>query len=268
MEPQIHVQTEPRHGGPVATITVHNPTRLNALDSALITQLTATFASLAAEDAIRAVILTGAGSRAFIGGADITEMAALATPADAHAFITRLHQCCDALRRIPVPTIARINGYCFGAGLELAACCDLRLAADTARFGMPEVKLGIPSVIEAALLPALVGWGRTRQMLLLGHTFGTADALAAGLIERSDADLDAALDEWLAELMTSAPAAVRLQKQLIRAWERLPLEDAIAAGIDSFAAAFATPEPKQAMAAFLAAQRARKPRAQPHARPQ
>lgn len=259
---QLQLRTEDRFGGLVAWVAIDNPTQLNALNSALIADLTTSFATLAANDGLRAVVLASAGDRAFIGGADITEMADLNGPVAARAFITRLHQCCDAIRSIPVPTIARIQGYCFGAGLELAASCDLRLASDNARFGMPEVKLGIPSVIEAALLPSLVGWGRTRQMLLLGEAFGAPEALATGLVERvvPAPTLDAALDEWLAELMTSAPRAVRLQKQLIRAWEDLPLRDAIQAGIDSFATAFETDEPKQAMAAFLAAQRARKQR--------
>src|SRR5262249_20570846 len=105
------------------------------------------------EPELRALVLTGAGDRAFIGGADIREMSALANPNDGRAFITRLHHCCDAIRAIPVPTIARINGLTLGGGLEIAAACDVRIAAERAVFGMPEVKPGIPSVIDAALLP-------------------------------------------------------------------------------------------------------------------
>ncbi len=156
---------------------------------------------------------------------------------------------------MPVPVIARIGGWALGAGLELAAACDLRVAAEGAMFGMPEVRLGIPSVVEAALLPALVGWGRTREMLLLGETFDAATALRIGLVEAAvpAADLDGAIEARLAALLAGAPRAIRLQKALIRAWEDLPLEGAIAAGIEAFAAAYETGEPRAVMAAWRAA---------------
>ena len=109
---------------------------------------------------LRALILTGAGDRAFIGGADINEMVEL-DQESARIFITHLHEACTALRNLPVPVIARISGYCLGAGLEVAASCDLRIASEHSSFGMPEVRVGIPSVIEAALLPdSSAGKGR------------------------------------------------------------------------------------------------------------
>src|SRR6185312_4687647 len=110
----------------------------------------------------------------------------------ARCFITRVHRCCSVLRHLPVPVLARLNGFALGAGLELAAACDLRIAADTAKVGMPEVKLGMPSVIEAALLPMLVGWGRARELMLLGEIHSAAAAATWGLIERvvPEAELD------------------------------------------------------------------------------
>jgi enoyl-CoA hydratase len=259
-EATIRVETEARPAGLIATVTVDNPARLNALNTPLLEALAAALHDLARHDDLRAVVLTGAGDKAFIGGADINEMAALQNGHDARAFITRVHDCCHAIRAVPVPTIARINGYTFGAGLEIAAACDLRLAVSTARFGMPEVRLGIPSVVEAALLPMLVGWGRTRQMLLLGETFSADEAAEWRLVERvvPPADLHHAVSQWLDQVLASPPGAIRRQKQLIRAWEDLPLRAAVAAGIDSFAGAFATDEPSRAMTAFLAAQAARK----------
>src|ERR1041384_2696278 len=143
------------------------------------------FRGLAADLALRAVVLTGAGDKAFIGGASIDEMAPLDSPQAARAVILKVRGCCPAIRQTPTPVIAAVNGWCLGAGLEVAAACDLRLAADTARFGMPEVKLGLPSVVEAALLPTLIGWGRTRRILMTGETFGAAEALAWGLIEEA-----------------------------------------------------------------------------------
>src|SRR5436190_4664383 len=164
----------------VARVTINRPEKLNALSGAVMSAFTAAFASLPTD--VRAVVLTGAG-KAFIGGADVAELAAL-DKTTARAFITRVHDCSEAIRSCPAPVIARINGYCLGAGLEIAAACDLRVAADSARFGMPEVLLGIPSVVEAALLPRIVGWGRAREILLLGKTFGAAEAETHRLVER------------------------------------------------------------------------------------
>ena len=258
--PNIGVRLEERRHGLVARLTVDDARRLNALSSALMAELIDALGRIARDEKLRAVVLTGAGDRAFIVGADIGEMAAIADAESARAFITRLHGCCDAIRNCPVPVIARIAGYCFGAGLEIAAACDLRIASETASFGMQEVKLGIPSVIEAALLPTLVGWGRAREIMLLGEKFSAADALAWGLLERvaPAASLDAAVDACLDSLLTSRPGAVRLQKRLIRQWEDLPLSAAIAAGIDAFAEAYESDEPVTAMRDFLAARPGRK----------
>jgi enoyl-CoA hydratase len=251
--PAVHVRQEMRPGGAVAFVTLDNVRRLNVLNTPLMEGFAAAMQRLSAQDDLRAVVLTGAGERAFVGGADVHEMARIETPRDARAFITRVHGCCAAVRDCPAPVIARIGGWTLGAGLELAAACDLRVAVDTARFGMPEVKLGIPSVVEAALLPGLIGWGRTREMLLLGETFDAAAALAMGLIDAvfPAVMLDPAVEARLASLLANGPRAVRLQKALIRRWEDLPMKDAIAAGVDAFAAAFETREPTVAMAKWL-----------------
>ncbi len=259
-ERQVEVHLDERQHGLVAFVVIDNVRRLNVLNSALMAQFVEEMSKLAREERLRALVLTGAGEKAFIGGADIKEMGAIEDGHGARAFISRVHACCDAIRCIPVPTIAQIRGFAFGAGLEIAAACDLRIASQTAIFGMPEVKLGIPSVVEAALLPMLVGWGRARQILLLGETFGAQDALSWGLVERvtPPEQLDDALEDWLGQVLSSKPQAVRLQKQLIRSWEDLPLRAAIQAGIDSFAAAFETEEPTVAMRDFFTAQAGRK----------
>ena len=250
----VRVRLDEREAGVVAYLTIDNARRLNAMSGALMDEFAAALAQLGGDERLRAVVLTGAGPKAFIVGADINEMAGLRDAGEATAFITRLHRCCDAIRGLPVPVIARIQGFCFGAGLEIAAACDVRIAAEEASFGMPEVKLGIPSVIEAALLPLLVGWGRTREILLLGDTFTAGEALAWRLVEHvvPAAGLDRAVEAWIGRLLTSAPRAVRLQKRLIRQWEDLPLSAAIAAGIDAFATAYETDEPAAAMREFLA----------------
>jgi enoyl-CoA hydratase len=253
----VLVDRDDRSHGVVARVTINNARHLNAMNSALMDAFVAIMAELAADERVRVVVLTGTGSKSFIVGADIDEMAGIADPAQAKAFITRLHQCCDAIRSHPVPVIARIQGYCFGGGLEMAAACDLRIASEAASFGMQEVKLGIPSVIEAALLPGLVGWGRAREIMLLGERFTAADALSWGLVERvvPPALLDDAVENWIGKLLTSKPHAVRLQKQLIRQWEDLPLAAAVQAGIETFAKAYRTDEPVAAMREFLAARK-------------
>ncbi len=249
------------HGakGRVARVTIANARKLNTMSTPLMEEFTATFAELARDDSLLAVVLTGEGEKAFVGGANIDEMAGL-DEHKARAFITRVHGCCNAVRQVPVPVIARINGFTLGAGLELAAACDLRIAVDSAVFGMPEVKLGIPSVVEAALLPGLIGWGRTRQILLLGENFGAAEAEKWGFVEKlvPAAGLDAAVDDWLHSLVECGPVSIRLQKKLIRDWEDLPLRAAVAAGIDSFATAWKGEEPRRMMDDFLKAREERR----------
>lgn len=256
------IRTERDERG-VATITVDRDAKLNALDTPTLEALAAAANGLGHEAGLRAVVLRGAGARAFIGGADIGEMGTLSGPDAARAFITRVHRACDALRRLPVPVIARIQGYTLGAGLEIAASCDLRIASEKAVFGMPEVRIGMPSVVEAALLPGLIGWGRTRRLLLTGETIDAARALAWGLVEEvvETAKLDEAIDGVLASILVSGPASVRLQKELISAWEDLPLRDAVQRGIDIFATTWEGEEPRRMIAAFLEDSRRRKTRA-------
>lgn len=240
--------------GTVARVTVCNAAKLNVVGGALIRELTQAFAALSAEAALRAVVLAGEGSRAFIGGADIREMAEL-DPASGRAFITLLHGACTAIRTCPVPVIARMQGFTLGAGLEIAAACDLRVAGAGGKFGMPEVRIGIPSVIEAALLPRLIGWGRTRRLLMTGETIDAAQALAWGLVEEVAPDdaLDAAVERVLADILVCGPNSVRLQKRLIGEWEELALNAAIERGIDCFTDAWRSEEPKERMRAFLVA---------------
>ena len=243
----------------VAVVTIDNPAKLNTLNTAVMSDLVAAVEALGIDGTLRAVVLRGAGERAFIGGADINEMADL-DPASARAFITLVHRSCDVFRRLPVPVIARIQGYVFGAGVEVAAACDMRVASTDAQFGMPEVRLGIPSVVEAALLPQLIGWGRTRQWLLTGDTIDAATAQAWGLIEQvvPVERLDDAVERLLASILASGPHALRLQKALITDWEDLPLRQAIQRGIASFASAWEGDEPRRMMRSFLAERRRRK----------
>jgi enoyl-CoA hydratase len=244
----------------VTTITIDREAKLNALDSPTLEALADAAVSSGQRPGLRAVILRGAGARAFIGGADVIEMSGLSGPEAARAFITRVHHACDALRRVPVPVIARIEGHALGAGLEVAASCDLRVASETALFGMPEVRIGLPSVVEAALLPALIGWGRTRLLLLTGETIDATQALAWGLVEEvvPAGGLDQGVERLLAPILASGPQAVRLQKALIAEWEELTPREAVRRGIEVFADSWRTDEPREMIAGFLAGLRERK----------
>ena len=248
----LRVEETPR--GRIAFVTIDNQKKLNSLSSEVMGQFIDVFRNLSADPALRAAVLCGAGDKAFIGGANIDEMAAVDSPEAARAFILKVHGCCQAIRDLPVPVIAAIDGWCLGAGLEVAAACDMRLCSDEARFGMPEVRLGIPSVIEAALLPSLIGWGRTRRILMTGEIFGASEALAWGLVEEVylKAMLETAVDDLLEKLLEAEPGAVQLQKALIQRWEELPMSRAIAAGVDAFEQAWTTDEPKASMARYLA----------------
>jgi enoyl-CoA hydratase len=248
----LRVEETPR--GRIAFVAIDNQKKLNSLSSEVMSQFIEIFRNLSAAPALRAVVLRGAGDKAFIGGANIDEMAAVDSPEAARAFILKVHGCCQAIRDLPVPVIAAIDGWCLGAGLEVAAACDMRLCSDEARFGMPEVRLGIPSVVEAALLPSLIGWGRTRRILMTGEIFSASEALAWGLVEEVylKAMLETAVYDLLEKLLEAEPRAVQLQKALIQRWEELPMSRAIAAGVDAFEQAWTTDEPTASMARYLA----------------
>jgi len=252
-------ETRPE-GGDVVRFTIDNAAKLNSLNRALLQEILAAAEPLAADADLRLVILTGAGERAFVGGADINELAALDSES-AREFITLVHRCCDVFRRLPVPVIARIDGYALGAGLELAAACDLRVASQRAVFGMPEVRVGIPSVVEAALLPQLIGYGRARRLLLTGVTIDAEEALAWALVDAvAPPDrLDDMVERFAETILAGGPQAIRLQKRLILDWQELPTEAAIARGLDIFAEAYATDEPHRMAGARLAEMRARRP---------
>jgi enoyl-CoA hydratase len=253
---RVDVKLDLRENGVVAHVAMENPGKLNAGSPALIASLQATFEDLAENDDLRCAVLTGVGDRAFMAGADITWLSDL-TPDTGRAFITGLHRAAAAIRSLPVPVIGRLRGYCLGAGLELAAACDFRVADTSFVMGMPEVRVGLPSVIEAALFPGIVGWGKTREMLLTGADYSAQDALEMRFVERlvGADELDAAVGTWVEQILANGPLAVRSQKALIAKWERLPLEDAIEAGIDHLSDAYLTDEPRRLMEPFIKKQR-------------
>jgi enoyl-CoA hydratase/carnithine racemase len=250
--PLVIVRVEVREQGHVAYVTVNNPERRNVLGIAGKKALAQAFNHLAKDKALRVAVLTGAGERSFIAGADLTEMKDL-KPKGAREEHTWTHRACDAIRTLPVPVIARINGYCFGAGMELAASCDLRIGVTTAKFGMPEVRFGIPSGMEACLLPQLIGWGKTRELVYTGDHINAAEAFSCGFLEKlvEPAALDAGVGQWVSSVLAAGPRAIRLQKKLVRDWECMTIAQAVQAGIKACVEARKTDEPRRLMQAFL-----------------
>jgi len=250
---KVDISWDRRPGGVVAHVVFDNARRLNVLNPPALLDLTEAFRSLAREDDLRVVVLSGAGGKAFIGGADINHMVTMKSSEDGRAFITLIHKLCQAIRDCPVPVICRAEGYTLGAGLEVAAACDLRIAADNAFFGMPEVRVGIPSVVEAALLPRLIGWGRTSWLMLTAENIDAAPADRWGLVEQvvPPAKLDDAVERCVTSIVEATPKALRAQKRLMRRWERLSIDEGIQAGIDAMAESVADAEHLERMTAFV-----------------
>jgi len=250
---KVDISWDRRPSGVVAHVVYDYSRRLNVLNPPALLDLTEAFLGLAREDDLRVVVFSGAGGKAFIGGADVNHMITMKKPEDGRAFIALIHKLCQSIRDCPVPVICRMEGYTLGAGLEVAAACDMRIAADNAYFGMPEVKVGVPSVVEAALLPRLIGWGRTSRMLLTAENIDAAKAEAWGMVEEvvPPARLDAAIEHCVAAIVQATPLAVRAQKRLMRRWERLSLDEAVQAGIDAFAQSMADGEHHERMGAFV-----------------
>jgi enoyl-CoA hydratase/carnithine racemase len=242
------VRVEARHG--CAWVTLDRPP-LNLLFPEMIQGIKAAFDGLRADPGVRAAVITGSGG-VMTGGVQLQVLRDL-TPRTAKAFIATLHEAIHAVHAAPFPTIAMMNGHCLGGGFELAMACDMRTAAAGARMGLPEIRVGIPSVIEAALLPALIGPGRAAELLLGGDSIDADTALQWGLVNRvaPPERLEAVTAELAGRVLECAPSAVRLQKELIVRWRGTDLSSAIAFGINALAQAYATDEPREAMQAFL-----------------
>jgi enoyl-CoA hydratase len=249
LNPHCGVDRDPRG---VVRLTICNAGSLNILGSAAINGVRAGIEVLATERAIRALVIAGQSEKSMIGGADIKEMARL-DQASAEKFITGLRDLCEAVRAFPAPVIARIPGWCLGGGLEFAAACDFRIAAHDAKFAMPEVKVGIPSVIHAALLPRLIGWGRARWLIMTAATIDAPTALSWGLVDAvaPEGGLDAEVERTVAALLECGPEALRSQKALLKQWEELPLKESINLSIGVFGQSFLTDEPRRLMQGFL-----------------
>lgn len=249
----VQVRLENRgNSGRVAYITINNPEKRNTLGMPGKRAIADCFGRLGQDESVRVAVITGAGDKSFIAGADIAEMKDLdAKQAEVEHTLT--HVANESIQTFPVPVIARINGWCLGFGMELAAACDIRVGVDTARFGMPEVRVGIPSGMEAVLLPGLIGWGKSAELIYTGDIIDAQEAFRCGFLQKlaSASELDATVDKLVSSILLGGPRAIRLQKTLMRDWQRMSMTDGIWQGIRACVAARETDEPRRMMEAFI-----------------
>ncbi len=245
----VQVETQDR----IATVTINRPEVRNALNSDVVRQLTEAFERLAGSADVAAIILTGAGDRAFVAGADIKEMVGK-TGLEMQAFSALGRRLGDAMEGCPKPIIAAINGFALGGGCEIALACDIRLASETAKIGQAEINIGIiPGFGGSQRLPRLVGPGWAAQMILTGEPVDAATAERIGLVNRV-VPPDKLLEEARAlarKIADKGPVAVALAKACLRAAQEMPLPQGLSYESAAFAVAGSTQDKVEGMTAFL-----------------
>jgi enoyl-CoA hydratase len=242
----------------IAFVTVNRPDKLNALNDAVITELGSVVDRLARDGEVLAAIFTGAGPKAFVAGADIGELAAC-DPARAEALSRKGSETFRRLERCQKPVVAAVNGFALGGGCELAMACHIRLASENARFGQPEVKLGIcPGYGGTVRLPRLVGRGRALELLLSAAMIDAAEAHRIGLVDRVvPADqLLAESEKLLRGILENGPLALVECLRMVDSQEHLPLDDALALETTRFSGLAGTADFKEGTGAFLEKRRA------------
>ena len=236
-----------------AVVTVNRPAALNALNLEVLEELEAAFAALQQNEAVACVILTGSGAKAFVAGADIAAMQPL--DAVAAVYFARLgHRVLNAIEKFPKPVIAAVNGFALGGGCELAMACDIRIAAENARFGQPEVNLGvIPGFGGTLRLARLVGKGRAKELIFTGDMVDAQEAYRIGLANKVVAaeDLLATARSMAAKIASKGPVAVRFAKESVDNGLEMDLDRAGRFEADLFGLCFATADQKEGMQAFL-----------------
>jgi enoyl-CoA hydratase len=238
--------------GRVAILTINRPDKLNALNDQVRDELLAELAKIEKDDAVGVVVITGAGEKSFIAGADISEFAGRQPFDQRHAM--RSPRIFDVMSTYPKPVIAMINGFCLGGGCELSMSCDMRIASEKARFGQPEVNLGlIPGGGGTQRLPRLVGMGNAMRMILSGDMIPAAEAKEIGLVDLvfPPEELRAKTLELAAKIAAKSPLTLKVAKEAMRASEKLAIEDGISYERDLFCLCFSTQDKEEGVAAFL-----------------
>jgi enoyl-CoA hydratase len=238
--------------GGVATITVNRPDKRNALNSQVRAETVAALDALRADDSVRVVVFTGAGEKAFVAGADIGEFAER-TPLEQREAMTG-RRVFDEIAAFPKPTVAMINGFCLGGGCELALACDVRVAADSAKLGQPEINLGIiPGGGGTQRLPRVVGMGQAMRLVLSGEVIDAAEALRIGLVDvvHPAAELRERTIEFARGMAAKSPVALRMAKAAVRAAAEMPLAAGLAYETELFVTCFGSEDKREGVAAFL-----------------
>ena len=238
----------------IAVLTINRPDKYNALNDDVVAEIGGAMDELAADDEVRAIVITGAGEKAFVSGADVGMLRDLETTAAAAANSRRGHAMTLKIERIPKPVIAAINGYALGGGLELAMACDIRIASDTARMGQPEINLGIsPGYGGTQRLPRLVGKGMAKLMILTGDMIDSQEALRIGLVEKV-VPLAELMDEAKSlakKLATKPPLTLAACKEAIDLGLEVDLERGLSIESLEFSALNATEDYREGTSAFL-----------------
>jgi enoyl-CoA hydratase len=237
----------------VATITLDRPKQLNALDAATLRELARAVREIRRDAGIRAVIVTGAGEKAFSAGADIAAMAAM-PPGEGHAYSRLGHDVLSRLEALDVPVVAALNGVALGGGLELALACDLIVASEKARLGQPEINLGlIPGFGGTQRLVRRIGQTRAREIIYLGHMIGVEEALRIGLVNRVVAPDQLATEarRLATDLAGKAPLALAQAKRATAVATDVDLASGCRFEADAFAVTFAAADRVEGLTAFL-----------------
>ena len=239
--------------GHIAVATINRPKALNALNSQVLEDIDQLVEQVKADDEIRALVITGSGEKAFVAGADIGEMSTL-TKAEGEAFGKKGNDIFRKIETFPVPVIAAVNGFALGGGCELSMSCDIRLASDNARFGQPEVGLGItPGFSGTQRLPRRVGVAKAKELIFSGKQIGAEEAKRIGLVNEvyaAEELLNKAV-EMAKSFTANAPIAVKYSKACIDRGMQMDIDNGIALENELFAMCFATEDQKEGMGAFL-----------------
>jgi enoyl-CoA hydratase len=239
--------------GNIAIVTINRPKALNALNADTVTELGQAFDELADDDSIGVVILTGSGEKAFVAGADIAFMSNL-TPLEARKFAQLGQEVLNKIENLPQPVIAAVNGFALGGGTELAIACDIRLASENAKFGQPEVNLGVMAGFAGTQrLPRLVGKGRGKELLYTADMIGAEEAYRIGLANKvyPAEELMPAAKAMAAKINSKGPVAVRLTKAAVNQGMEMDAKRGMAYEAEVFGLCFTTGDQKEGMAAFL-----------------
>jgi enoyl-CoA hydratase len=239
--------------GAVAVVTINRPAVLNALSEAVLREIERAFDALAADDGVRAIVLTGAGEKAFVAGADIKELAAQ-TPVSGRETAKRGQRLFSRIEQLGKPVIAAINGFALGGGCELALACTFRFAAETARIGLPEITLGIiPGYGGSVRLPRLIGKARAMEMILTGKPVPADEAFRVGLVNRvvPAASLVAEAKAFAADLAAKAPIALRYAMQAVERGLEMPVDEALELEATLFGLVASTADMREGTTAFL-----------------